>query len=77
VGVTRAELASLSRDLPGARRPVVVPVTLGTPPATPEPPARLRLRFSLQSGSYATVVIEALLGETALPSARHEPVAPE
>ena len=32
VGVTRAELAPLGRDLPGARRPVVVAVDLGDPP---------------------------------------------
>jgi tRNA pseudouridine13 synthase len=68
VGVRREELAPLGRDLPGARRPVVVPVTLGTPPATPEPPARLRLRFSLPSGSYATVVIDALLNPAPSPA---------
>ncbi len=61
VGVRREELAPLGRDLPGARRAVVAPVTLGTPPAETEPEARLRLIFSLPSGSYATVVIEALL----------------
>jgi tRNA pseudouridine13 synthase len=76
VGVTREQLAPLGRDLPGARRPVVVPVTLGTPPATPEPPDRLRLRFTLGSGSYATVVIEALLGENgARPPTDRDPPA--
>jgi tRNA pseudouridine13 synthase len=61
VGVRREELAALGRDLPGARRPVVVTVTLGDPPASTEGDQRLRLRFALPSGSYATVVVEALL----------------
>src|SRR5262249_31420659 len=59
VGVTREELAAVGRDLPGARRPVLVKVTLGEPPVTEEP-GRLRLRFALPAGSYATVVLEAL-----------------
>jgi tRNA pseudouridine13 synthase len=59
VGVTRAELAAVGRDLPGARRPVLVKVTLGEPPVSAEE-GRLRLRFALPSGSYATVVLEAL-----------------
>jgi tRNA pseudouridine13 synthase len=60
VGVTRAELAPLGRDLPGARRPVVVAVELGDPPTTDEGGGHLRLRFGLPSGSYATVVVRAL-----------------
>ena len=60
VGVTRAELAPLGRDLPGARRPVVVAVELGDPGATDEGGGHLRLRFGLPSGSYATVVVRAL-----------------
>ncbi len=68
VGVTREELATLGRALPGARRPVTVAVTLGEPPAAAEGEDRLRLRFSLPSGSYATVVIEALLGTPAPPA---------
>ena len=59
VGVTRAELAAVGRDLPGARRPVLVKVTLGEPPVDQEP-GRLRLRFALPAGSYATVVLQAL-----------------
>lgn len=59
VGVSREELAAAGRDLPGARRPVLVKVTLDDPPAQPEAGA-LRLRFSLPSGSYATVVLQAL-----------------
>jgi tRNA pseudouridine13 synthase len=60
VGVTRAELAPLGRDLPGARRPVVVAVDLGDPPVADEGGGHLRLRFSLPPGSYATVVVRAL-----------------
>ena len=53
--------AALGRALPGARRPVVVPLALGTPPVegrTGE--GRVRLRFGLPAGSYATVLLEAL-----------------
>jgi tRNA pseudouridine13 synthase len=68
VGVTRAELASVGRDLPGARRPVLVKVTLDEPAVQLEP-GRLRLRFSLPPGSYATVVLQALAQEGAIPPA--------
>jgi tRNA(Glu) U13 pseudouridine synthase TruD len=61
VGVTRAELAAAGRELPGARRPVLIPVTLESPAAVPDPEARtVRLRFSLTAGAYATVVLQAL-----------------
>jgi tRNA pseudouridine13 synthase len=65
-GATREDFARAGRDLPGARRPLLVPLTLGDPAVQPEPgPAgpgevALRLRFGLPSGSYATVVISAL-----------------
>ena len=59
LGIGAAELAQVGRSLPGARRPVVVKVTLGEPAASVEA-ARLRLRFSLPPGSYATVVLEAM-----------------
>jgi tRNA pseudouridine13 synthase len=59
VGVTREELASVGRDLPGARRPVLVRVALGDPPIE-SGEGRLRLRFSLPAGSYATVVLQAI-----------------
>jgi tRNA pseudouridine13 synthase len=59
LGIGANELAAVGRALPGARRPVVVRVTLGEP-AVGEEPAGLRLRFSLPAGSYATVVLEAL-----------------
>jgi tRNA(Glu) U13 pseudouridine synthase TruD len=72
VGVGREELAALGRNLPGARRPVVVPLELGTPAVEvlegegqPGEGAtgggtKVRLRFGLPSGSYATVLLESL-----------------
>jgi tRNA pseudouridine13 synthase len=65
-GATREDFARAGRDLPGARRPYLVPLTLGDPPVQPEPgppspeEVAVRLRFSLPAGSYATVVVEAL-----------------
>lgn len=59
LGIEPLELGQVGRSLPGARRPVVVKVTLGEPAVTVEP-GGLRLRFSLPAGSYATVVLEAL-----------------
>jgi tRNA pseudouridine13 synthase len=65
-GATRDEFARAGRDLPGARRPLLVPLTLGDPPVQPESAlagpgeVALRLRFGLPSGSYATVVVAAL-----------------
>ena len=66
VGATREDFERAGRDLPGARRPFLVPLTLGDPPVQPDPApvgpeeVALRLRFSLPAGSYATVVIAAL-----------------
>jgi tRNA pseudouridine13 synthase len=62
LGLAPAEFARAGRDLPGARRPVVTPVTLGDPPLQEESdgPGTVRLRFSLPAGSYATVLLEAL-----------------
>lgn len=64
VGASRDDFARAGRDLPGARRPFVLPVTLGDPPFTvePSPPSviAVRLRFSLAAGGYATVVIGEL-----------------
>jgi tRNA pseudouridine13 synthase len=59
LGIAPGELERLGRALPGARRPVVVKVTLGEPALAVEGD-RLRLRFSLPAGSYATVVLDAL-----------------
>jgi tRNA pseudouridine13 synthase len=75
VGVTRAELAGWGRELPGARRPVLVPVTLEDPATAYEPERRaLRLRFSLPAGSYATVVLQALPEVPLEPSPGSKPV---
>jgi len=68
VGATREDFARAGRDLPGARRPYLVALELGAPAVQPEDGAAgpsemgvaLRLRFSLPSGSYATVVVAAL-----------------
>jgi tRNA(Glu) U13 pseudouridine synthase TruD len=66
VGVTREELAAVGRDLPGARRPVMVKVTLGEPPVALEP-GRMRLAFALPPGSYATVVLQGIAQEGSIP----------
>src|SRR5450432_3616332 len=74
VGATRDDFARAGRDLPGARRPLLVALELGDPAVQPEPglagpgesqgevqgQVALRLRFSLPAGSYATVVVAAL-----------------
>jgi tRNA pseudouridine13 synthase len=62
VGLGPGELGQAGRDLPGARRPVVTPVTLGDPALREESdgPGTLRLCFSLPAGSYATILLEAL-----------------
>jgi len=64
-GTTRDDFARAGRDLPGARRAVVVPVELGDPAVAIERASStgngVRIRFSLPSGSYATVVIDSLL----------------
>ena len=74
VGATRAEFAAVGRDLPGTRRPLLVPVTLGTEAvvADPEAPGTIRLRFELPAGTYATVLLEAL-GVTVDGGARDAP----
>jgi tRNA pseudouridine13 synthase len=65
-GATRDDFARAGRDLPGARRPVIVNLELGVPALTVEPAAgALRVRFGLPAGSYATVVIDCLLTSVA------------
>jgi len=60
VGVTRDELAA-ERDLPGTRRPLLVPVTGAAAVDPPAPDASaLRITFTLPAGTYATVLVEAL-----------------
>ena len=63
---TRDDFARAGRDLPGARRAVLVRIDLGDPavsvdPAAPGRPYSLRVRFGLPAGSYATVVVDQLL----------------
>lgn len=61
-GATRDDFARAGRDLPGARRPVLVNLELGSPAITAEPArSALRVRFGLPAGSYATVAIDCLL----------------
>jgi tRNA pseudouridine13 synthase len=66
VGATRDDFARAGRDLPGARRPYLCPLTLGVPAVQPEAApagpneAAVRVKFSLPAGSYATVVVAAL-----------------
>lgn len=76
VGATREDFTRAGRELPGARRPVLLKVTIegegfvrqpaGAGPHQPgDAGARaraVRLAFSLPAGGYATVLIEALLG---------------
>jgi tRNA pseudouridine13 synthase len=65
VGATREDFARAGRDLPGARRPLRIAVTLGEPPLAlePAPPgmSAVRLRFTLPAGSYATEVVRLLV----------------
>jgi tRNA(Glu) U13 pseudouridine synthase TruD len=62
VGASRDDFARAGRDLPGARRPVIVNLELGAPAITAEPArGALRVRFGLPAGSYATVAIDCLL----------------
>jgi len=62
LGLGLAELAQAGRSLPGSRRAVVTPITLGQPPVQEgsDGPGAIRLFFSLPAGSYATVLLEAL-----------------
>jgi tRNA pseudouridine13 synthase len=76
VGATREDFARAGRELPGARRPVLLKVSADGEGFARETAARagdgqpeddtdaraVRLRFSLPAGGYATVVVEALLG---------------
>lgn len=59
LGIAPTELAEVGRDLPGTRRPVLVAVTVDDPALTVEDD-RVRLRFALPAGSYATVLLQAL-----------------
>ena len=61
VGATREDFGRAGRELPGARRAVLLKATdpVLDMPATPDGP--VRFRFSLPSGGYATVFVDALL----------------
>lgn len=59
-GATLEDFARVGRDLPGARRPLLVPVEIGDAPVSVEGPDKLRVRFALPAGSYATVLVRAL-----------------
>jgi tRNA pseudouridine13 synthase len=57
-GASREDFARAGRELPGARRPVLVrPQEL----ALERDPAGARLGFALPAGAYATVLVEAVL----------------
>jgi tRNA pseudouridine13 synthase len=69
-GATRDDFARAGRDLPGARRPVIVNLELATPAIIAEPArSGLRVRFGLPAGSYATVAIDCLLANIVVASA--------
>src|SRR5581483_8384864 len=66
-GATRADFESSGRDLPGARRPLLLAVRAEGAGWTEEPGSTaaaraVRLSFSLPAGAYATVVADALTG---------------
>ncbi|MDX2021063.1 MAG: tRNA pseudouridine(13) synthase TruD [Deltaproteobacteria bacterium] len=60
VGLTPELMAANARDLPGARRPLLMAVQASAPPVARG--SELHLAFALPSGAYATVVIDSLLG---------------
>ena len=62
VGLTEELMAKNARDLPGARRPLVMKVEECQPALASED--RLKLSFALPSGAYATVVVDALLASS-------------
>ncbi len=57
VGATREDFARAGRELPGARRPVIVRASELTLHAGAQP----RLTFSLPAGAYATVLVDAVV----------------
>jgi tRNA pseudouridine13 synthase len=68
VGATRDDFTRRGRDLPGARRPVLLRLA---DPAFAEEPSdgpgtrAVRLRFTLPAGGYATVVMSSLTSDSA------------
>ena len=68
-GATREDFARAGRDLPGARRPLLLKLTVADGAVTEDPGScaearAVRLRFALPAGGYATVVVAALTFET-------------
>ena len=63
VGATRADFENAGRELPGARRPVLLKPSEATIeiPSGPDGSVPIRLRFTLPAGGYATVFVDALL----------------
>jgi tRNA pseudouridine13 synthase len=64
VGATREDFTRAGRDLPGARRPLLLKLTAAEPlsedPGSSAEARAVRLRFTLPAGGYATVVVAAL-----------------
>jgi tRNA pseudouridine13 synthase len=66
VGATREDFARAGRELPGARRPVLLALAdtaIADEPITDGEARAVRLRFTLPAGGYATVVVAALTQE--------------
>ena len=61
VGATREEFAGAGRELPGARRAVLLKPSDATIEIRAAPDGPIRVLFSLPSGAYATVFIDAIL----------------
>jgi tRNA pseudouridine13 synthase len=61
VGATREDFARAGRELPGARRAVLLRPTDAAIEIGPAPDGPIRLRFTLPAGAYATVFVDALL----------------
>ena len=68
VGATREDFARAGRDLPGARRPVLLKLTdcAFSEESAQDPDTRaVRLKFTLPAGGYATVVVASVTSPTA------------
>lgn len=61
VGLSRTLIEANARDLPGTRRPLLMPVEQTAPPAHAQ--GTLTLSFALPAGAYATVVASALTSD--------------
>ena len=64
VGATRDDFARAGRELPGARRPVLLMLAeaeLGEDAGSHADARAVRVRFTLPAGAYATVVVASLI----------------